>query len=219
MQPTPSTTARPRPFDDCVGLGYHCEVTHQIRRVTGNERAAYFDWLDLDLEAVIETIEADFTNVLRPGLTEPFGDGLFALDRGSGIRFFHEFAASGPKGLSEADIERQIDAVRAKFTHLADRFRSLATSDRRVLYIRNDAFDEHDAADLRRLRAAIATQYPGHRFALLWLRRTVPADAAQLPPGIAWGAVPLVPGRWEGDDAAWDAAFDALDPAVLWPRP
>ncbi|MFD8435761.1 hypothetical protein ACFV2I_11770 [Streptomyces microflavus] len=39
-------------YDVCVGLGYHCESTYQLRRITGVGRAHFFDWLDLDLVAV-----------------------------------------------------------------------------------------------------------------------------------------------------------------------
>ncbi|NJP68884.1 DUF1796 family putative cysteine peptidase [Streptomyces spiramenti] len=213
--PTPS--APPRPFDVCVGLGYHCEVTHQLRRITGDERAAFFDWLDLELASVVETIDSDFREVLRPGAVEPFSDGHCALDRGSDIRFFHDFAPSASGRLSAADIEKQLPQIRVKFEHLAERFRARAASPDRVLYVHHDAFDESEARDLRRLRATIAAAHPHHRFALLWVRRTPPRDAGTLPPGVGWDTTPLVPGRWQGDDAAWDGVFRRLDPAHLWP--
>ncbi|MET9290896.1 DUF1796 family putative cysteine peptidase [Streptomyces sp. NPDC003077] len=195
-------------YDACVGLGYHCESTYQIRRITGRDRAHFFDWLDLDFESVVETIEADFAQVLRPGLVEPFSDGLCALDRGADIRFFHDFRPAVPgTPLTQADIDEQLPAVRAKFAALADRWRALAGSGARVLYVHHDAFDELTARDLRRLRAVIAAQHPGHRFDLYWLRRTPPPDADTLPPDIGWGTVAAAPGRWEGDDAEWDAAL------------
>ncbi|MEV6121257.1 papain-like cysteine peptidase [Streptomyces sp. NPDC052077] len=199
-------------YDLCVGLGYHCESTHQIRRITGEDRAHYFDWLDLELASVIETLEADFANVLRPGLSEPFSDGACALDRGSDIRFFHEFRADAdaPGGLLTQDaIDRQLPRVRAKFDFLAERWRATSASAARVLYVHHDAFDESDTDDLLRLRAALSRSHPGHRFGLLWLRRTPPPprSAARLPDGIRWDTVEPVPGRWEGDDAGWDRAL------------
>ncbi|MGW6745661.1 papain-like cysteine peptidase [Streptomyces sp. NPDC055025] len=194
-------------YDRLVGLGYHCESTYQIRRITGDDRAHFFDWLDLDFESVVETIATDFANVLRPGMVEPFSDGLCALDRGSDIRFFHDFHPASGSTLSSQDIHGQLGSVRAKFAALADRWRTLAGSPARVLYIHNDAFDELAAADLRRLRLSIATAHPGHRFDLLWLRRTPPPDADTLGPGIGWGTVAAAPGRWQGDDAQWDTAL------------
>ncbi|MFD8917834.1 papain-like cysteine peptidase [Streptomyces sp. NPDC059569] len=194
-------------YDRCVGLGYHCESTHQIRRITGDDRAHFFDWLDLEFESVVETIAGDFSDVLRPGMVEPFGDGHCALDRGTDIRFFHDFHPAPGSTLSRSDIDRQLDRVRAKFRALADRWRTLARSSAYVLYVHHDAFDELTAADLRRLRLVIATAYPRHRFDLLWLRRTPPPDGGALGPGIGWGTVAAAPGRWEGDDAEWDAAF------------
>ncbi|WP_228989135.1 DUF1796 family putative cysteine peptidase [Streptomyces sp. DH8] len=198
-------------YDVCVGLGYHCESTHQLRRVTGAERAHFFDWLDLDLAAVRETIAADFANVLRPGLCEPFSDGACVRDRGSNIRFFHDFRAPDGAPLTPAVIAEQFDAVRAKFDHLATRWRALTASRSRVLYVHQDAFDESGAPELTALHALLRARYPDHAFDLLWLRRTPPPDAAALPPGVLWGTVPLDPGRWEGDDAAWDRALAPLD--------
>ncbi|CAM5266922.1 Papain-like cysteine peptidase OS=Streptomyces cyaneofuscatus OX=66883 GN=G3I52_30200 PE=4 SV=1 [Streptomyces cyaneofuscatus] len=115
-------------YDVCVGLGYHCESTYQLRRITGQDRAHFFDWLDLDLVAVREIIAADFANVLRPGLSEPFSNGLCVRDRGSNIRFFHDFNA--PKGtpLTPDIVAEQYPGVREKFAYLADRWRALTAS-------------------------------------------------------------------------------------------
>ncbi|MET9554480.1 DUF1796 family putative cysteine peptidase [Streptomyces sp. NPDC006645] len=207
------------PFDVCVGLGYHCETTYQLRRITGNESAHFFDWLDLDLDAVVEIIAEDFAHVLLPGQVEPFSDGLCALDRASDIRFFHDFRPSDGRLLTQEDIDRQFDGVRAKFMALAERWRALAASRAHVLYVHHDAFDESGARDLARLRHVIATAHPGQRFSLLWLRRTPPADAGDLAPGITWGTVAEAPGRWEGDDAQWDEVFSAVPISPDPPRP
>ncbi|WP_330177465.1 papain-like cysteine peptidase [Streptomyces sp. NBC_01498] len=209
------------PYDVCVGLGYHCESTYQLRRITGNESAHFFDWLDLDAEAVMECVADDFAEVLRPGRVEPFSDGLCALDRGTDIRYFHDFRPSDGHRLTQGDIDAQLDGVRAKFTALAARWRALAASPARVLYVHHDAFDECVARDLGRLRQVLATAHPRQRFSLLWLRRTPPPDASALAPGIAWGTVAEAPGRWEGDDARWDEVFRAvpLSPDPLRPAP
>ncbi|MFD6876648.1 MULTISPECIES: papain-like cysteine peptidase [unclassified Streptomyces] len=206
-------------YDVCVGLGYHCESTYQIRRITGDDRAHFFDWLDLDFASVLDTLATDFREVLRPGLTEPFGNGTCALDTGSRIRFFHDFHATAGGPLTAEDIAGQFASVRAKFEHLAARWRDLTASRAHVLYVHHDAFDEVEAADLARLHTLLREHHPGHRFSLLWLRRTPPGDTAGLPPGVRWGTVAALPGRWEGDDAQWDAAFAALDPPAPGPGP
>ncbi|MFF0742182.1 papain-like cysteine peptidase [Streptomyces sp. NPDC004111] len=216
--PHPHLHPHPHPFDTCIGLGYHCESTHQIRRLTRTDRAHFFDWLDLDFASVLSLLDTDFRDVLLPGGTEPFSDGLCAHDRGTGIRFFHEFEPRPGRPLVQADIEAQLPTVRAKFAHLADRWRATtADADRRVLYVHHDAFDELADTDLRRLHRLLARRYPGHRFAVLWLRRTPPGEVAALPPGVVWDTVPEVPGRWQGDDTAWDRVFAALGPRTLWP--
>ncbi|MGH4035263.1 papain-like cysteine peptidase [Actinomycetota bacterium Odt1-20B] len=197
-------------YDLCVGLGYHCESTYQLRRHTGDERARFFDWLDLDFGSVVDTIRGDFQDVLRTGPVVPFSDGRCALDRPSNIRFFHDFHAEPGRPLAPPDIHRQLPRVREKFTYLAERWRAMTASSAHVLYVHHDAFDEIGASDVLRLRAVLAAQHPDHRFGLLWLRRTPPPDADGLPPGVRWDTVPLVEGRWEGDDLAWDRVLSAL---------
>ncbi|MFD5183670.1 DUF1796 family putative cysteine peptidase [Streptomyces sp. NPDC058372] len=215
--PAPAGPAGQPSFDACVGLGYHCETTYQLRRITGVERAHFFDWLDLDLDAVTEAVDGGFRDVLRTGAVEPFSDGLCALDRGSDIRFFHEFTPSDGEHLTQSDIDAQLPRVQAKFAALARRWHQLAASPAHVLHVHLDAFDEATADNVRRLRAVLAAAHPGHRSTLLWLRRTAPADAEALPPGILPRTVAGAPGRWEGDDHAWDAAF--ADLRVPRPRP
>ncbi|MYW29246.1 hypothetical protein GT040_08120, partial [Streptomyces sp. SID2119] len=115
-------------YDVCVGLGYHCESTYQPRRITGQDRAHFFDWLDLDLVAVREIIAADFADVLHPGLSEPFSNGLCVRDRGSDIRFFHDFHAPDGVPLTPALIAEQHPGVQEKVAYLADRWRALTAS-------------------------------------------------------------------------------------------
>ncbi|MFB9518947.1 papain-like cysteine peptidase [Streptomyces cremeus] len=205
------------PYDTCVGLGYHCESTHQIRRITGDARAHFFDWLDLDYASVLALLDTDFRDVLLPGGSEPFSDGRCAHDRGTGVRFFHEFRPAAGDRLTQADIDRQLPAVREKFLSLAERWRTRTRSGERTLYVHHDAFDELTDADVARLPELLAQRFPGHRSAVLWLRRTPPASVAALPPGVVWDTVPEAPGRWQGSDADWDRVFAALDPAALWP--
>ena len=203
--------------DLCIGLGQECESTFQIRRITGEEGAHFFDWLYMDLEFVTTAIATDFRDVLRPGKISLSTDGLAALDSGAGIKFYHEFTAEADGDLTLADIERQLPAVRKKYAFLATRWREMATSSARVLYVRQDTNDIELVSEICQLRDTIADRYPGHDFALLWLRPSVPPDLDALPPGIAFRELKLAPGRWQGDDDAWDAVFDSLPVDTLWP--
>lgn len=199
-----------RSFDVCVGLGQHCESTYQLRRILGQQSAQFFDWLEIDLVFVRDAIATDFADVLRPGRLALTTDGAGALDFGAGIEFYHEFTARDGAVLTVADIEAQRPAVREKYDFLARRWRELTASPQRVLYVRQDANGVEKVEDIRELRDLIADRYPGHDFAILWLGRTPPADLDTLPPDITFREIPLLPGRWQGDDDAWDAVFDVL---------
>ncbi|RBM04740.1 hypothetical protein DEH69_29570 [Streptomyces sp. PT12] len=140
------------------------------------------------------------------------------VDLRARVRFYHDFTP-GPSGtLDAADVERQLPRVRAKFAFLADRWRALAASSRRVLYVHQDIYDEATPADLARRREAIEGCHPRHRFAVLWLRRARDPDGPP-PPGVVVARVGPRQGRWQGDDAAWDGVFAALDARALWPAP
>jgi hypothetical protein len=204
-------------YDLCVGLGQHCESTYQIRRITGQRHAHFFDWLEIDLEFVQKAIETDFRGLLLPGRMALTTDGPGALDLDAGIAFHHEFTARPGADLTVADVEDQLPAVREKMAFLATRWRELAASRARVLYVRQNTKDVESVADVCLLRDTIADRYPGHDFAILWLCRSLPEDVHKLPMGIAYREVGLVPGRWQGDDAAWDAVFGSLSDDELWP--
>jgi hypothetical protein len=196
-------------FDVCVSLGRHCESTYQVRRITGTSAPTS----STDCSAVAGALDGDFAGVLQPGSLIPDDEGRCAWDRQSGIRFYHDFLASDPRsGLTEADIAAQFPRVREKFHHLADRWRELAESPRRVLFVHHDALAEADAAlaAVARLHAVLGRSRPPDRFRLLWLRPSPPADAAALPDGVAWSAISPLPGRWQGDDTQWDALFATL---------
>jgi Putative papain-like cysteine peptidase (DUF1796) len=202
----------------CLGLGQHCESTYQIRRITGQESAHFFDWLEIDLEFVQQAIETDFRGLLKPGRMTLTTDGAGAVDLDAGIEFYHEFAARPDADLTLADVEAQLPGVREKLAFLASRWREMVTSSARVLYVRQDANGVETVADICRLQDTLTDRYPGHEFAILWLGRAEPASVDKLPPGIAFREVGLVPGRWQGDDAAWDALFGSLPDDELWPR-
>ncbi|MFF2964542.1 DUF1796 family putative cysteine peptidase [Streptomyces sp. NPDC057963] len=205
------------PFDLCVGLGQHCESTYQIRRITGQETAQFFDWLEIDLVFVRQALDTDFRGLLKPGRMALTTDGQGAIDLDASIELYHEFHAQPGAELTLADVEEQLPAVREKLEFLAGRWRELVASPARVLYVRQDANGVETAADLERLQTTLRERYPGHDFAILWLRRTAPEELDKLPPGVACRELPLLEGRWQGDDRAWDEMFAALPVDELWP--
>ncbi|WP_394939314.1 DUF1796 family putative cysteine peptidase [Psychromicrobium sp. YIM B11713] len=205
--------------DLCVGLGQHCESSYQIRRITGQQQAHFFDWTGVTLDNVIRIIDADFPVLLRSGRVVPKPDGRGARDLDTWLSYIHDFIPQPGATLTLDDVEEQLPKVREKFIFLAERWRAMAASDARVLYIRQDPEGIENVTDLRRLQETIARRFPGHRFAILWLRREAPEHVEELPPGIAYREVPLLPGRWEGDDAAWDELFASLPERTLWSLP
>jgi hypothetical protein len=169
-----------------VGLGRHCESTFQLRRITADERANYFDWLDLDHHALVRVLEHDFEGFLRDGEVVPDDDGKCMLDQRSGVKYYHDFAPG-----------RRLSDVQAKFTFLADRWRAMEASSEPIVYVLQDALDEMTPADAARVESVLRARRAAFDFR--WLRRTPPP-----PTKLRWSVISEVPGRWQGNDVQWD---------------
>ncbi|MGH6951689.1 MAG: hypothetical protein ACREH4_12500 [Vitreimonas sp.] len=112
------------------------------------------------------------------------------------VRFLHEF----PPG---ADIDASNAEHAPRFAALAERWRELATSRRRALFVRQHAWDPIRARRFRRTPDAAA---PALDYTLLCLTETE---------GPRWGKTRILKGRlrqpatpdWRGDNHAWSELF------------
>ena len=218
-----------------ISLGYTCEIKYQLSRALyqradpeGSEDAfrrllftpdlghtsferQLFDWQITPFEAVIAYLEHDFRGVFEREDLTVSADGAEAVHRILHTRHPHEFKSpAGP--LTEAMIDRAYADARAKFDHLAERFRQLLGRPGPYLYVFRQIRIYDDAV---KLAALLAARSPQHRFRLLFVdfdgdsQIIAPVNGAQVFKG--W--VPLVPHkpperRWEGDDAHWDAILE-----------
>ncbi|MEH1123014.1 DUF1796 family putative cysteine peptidase [Micromonospora sp. CPCC 206061] len=207
-------------FDNYIGLGFDCEVTAQLRRLTGRQQAHVFDWYISDHAALAHVLRTDFADFFqRDGLvvTE---DRRYVRDEPSGLRVRHIFR-SGPDGLMRPElVAEDYPQLRARADHLLGRWRTTTRSARAVLYVRRDPYDTFTHEQLVELRDVLRDRNPGHRFALLWARDAALPDVAALggevallADGLYMAGLPVPQPRtvhWQGDGAAWDRLFPKL---------
>jgi hypothetical protein len=224
-----------------ISLGYSCDVKYQLSRnlyfrwfPTHSEtqfrnmlfrwlqqptrfRRNIFDWMIAPFSAVCAYLENDFQGVFERGDLELHDDGRKVRHRDLLTIHPHDFKP-GPDGrYTDALIDEQYPAARAKFDYLAARFRRHLQTPGPYLYV----FKEIRALqDIERLRDLLGARNEAHLFQLLLVdnrgavNQVLNALRGQAVKGWLPGGCDKAPDRkWEGDDAAWDAILGrfALD--------
>ena len=168
-----------------------------------------FDWQITPLKAVIAYLEADFTGVFDLGDLVIDVSGAVAHDvlRTLHPHDFHPM----DEALGPADIEAQYPAARAKFDHLADKFRRHLQAPGPFLYVVGGAAQRQEAQRLVKLLA----RHPQHSFRILFAPPPSSPDLSDLDDRIAQATLDETQARakpagqeWEGDDAAWTRVLE-----------
>ena len=169
-------------FDQYVSLGRNCEIAFQFRRIFQKDHAHYFHWLVTPFDCLLDILENDFEGAFAKENLLVTDDPDMILDRRYRIKYHSPFRKELGRNLSGPRFDALHAEALAKYEFLAQRFRDLAASDRRVAYFVK--VDEADArGKARALRALLEGRYPGHDFRLVILQR---AEQAEDDWGEAW---------------------------------
>lgn len=146
-----------------ISLGRRCDIAFQLRMHSGDNTAHVFDWLSVPIPGVIRIIDRDF-DVFAPQDLVYCGHSLpgYVMDRPTGTRFHHQFPFRD--GRVDSDFLRAYDPFRAKFRHLAQRFRDyLATGP--VTLVRSDLSE----AEALQLEDVVVARFPQADVRFLYL--------------------------------------------------
>ena len=165
----------------------------------GVQTAQVFDWVitpDATLRSLLETRLDGF--FVRDRLV--MGPEACVIDAVTDVRFLREF----PVG---SDIDSKYAEHAPRFEMLVERWRALMASRRRVLFIRQHAWDPDPRATATRLRRTLDAVAPRLDYRLLYL-----TEHDEAP----WGEERIFNRRlrqpdvpdWRGDDRAWSALLD-----------
>ncbi|HEY3799470.1 MAG TPA: hypothetical protein VGL58_14050 [Caulobacteraceae bacterium] len=188
-----------------MSIGADCQVSHQIRRVTGDETAYLFDWLITPVGSC-GALLGDDSDWFGSGNWEITADGMRVRDKGTGLEFQHEFPLIDVPGnlIDVAGVEGHLGEARAKYAHLkAKTLAALRSADDLVLIRREwwtDAW--RAAADAAAILETYSPLNPGLRLVLV--SEAVTADCIYE----RYVLLKLEPGEaWTGDDRSWDRVF------------
>jgi hypothetical protein len=214
-----------------ISLGHTCEVKYQISRalffranphappdavrhlINQNLGSRYFprhifDFQVTPFSAVCNYLERDFEGVFER--EDLFVDPATGHVTHCTLWTSHPHDLCPPEGgADEGLIDREYAGARAKFEHLAERFRRHLERPGRFLYVFMEYRAAHEAETLLRL----LSRHEGHLAHLLLVDAPERAmDIGGLEGRVFKAARRPVRGKapehvWEGDDAGWDAAL------------
>jgi len=219
-----------------ISLGFRCDTKFQIcrelyqraypgasvqrlREALLSRQAAevfprhLFDWQITPVEALLSYLERDFTGVFERRDLFVASDGMVTHRL---LHTLHPHDFHPVDGvLDDAVLDTQYEAARAKFEHLAAKFRRHLEQAGPFLYIRSGAPERTQAA---RLIDALSARSPGHQFRILFTDPQPDPGVADLDPRLTWTLLdPAVDKpeamQWEGDDANWSALLRGLTPS------
>jgi hypothetical protein len=187
-----------RPYTQIISLGRACQPRYQLRRMRGTVDAYPFDWIitpDAGLRAVIADRMVGF---MDPQYLQRGPDGV-VRDIRHDIRFLHEFPQTAP-------LEAGLAQHGQRYVNLVRRWHVLMTADQKVLFVRQHAGADDNAGTAGLLAETLGRAAPALDFDLLYLTEPDQFDPEWRVPRTIFRPLPQSPtGRWEGDDAVWDA--------------
>lgn len=191
-------------FDYVISLGNYCETAYQIRRLTGNEKAYFFDWLVTPADGLIIALESDFRQVFLRQNLELWHGGESIIDTATNILFHHDFSRDVNGKISPETIDVEYPERRRKIEFLIERWNN-DLREGTTLFVWADNVSE---CTFSRVACALKRQFPAafHHF-LLILSPDTPRFSTELGENVTLGpaiAAPPGPEMWKGVDKAWD---------------
>jgi hypothetical protein len=190
-----------------VSLGTNCQVAHQIRRITGQREAFFFDWIVTEHDALLRSAALQFQALLAPKNLQLATNGKSVLDAATGLRFYlHDFPSTN--GMIDPDrLEENASVVREKYLRRAGRTRSLLACGEPVLLVRYLVGQPADVCAQQRddITRAFRHHYPEVNVRFLWV-----TDSPDVAAALGIHCAPPSPLGWTGDDVAWDMALASV---------
>ena len=200
-----------------MSLGNFCQTAHQIRRITGDGRASFFDWLVTPATALVRVLESGFTGVFEAGNLVITEDGHSVCDRANGLMFHHSFRKDAEDRVIPASLREDYPEQRRKVEFLISRWREMLRSEPVTLVWQENPTSEQAL----RVVSAISRRNRSAEFTLLLANKGDYRTCVNHP-RIRVASMPAPPGGWTGDDASWDRLIEEhrhVSPEDKAPRP
>ncbi len=123
-------------FDRIISLGCNCEVTWNIRKHFGIERAYPLDWWITPFQALLKLFENRFHDLFDGNNLEISPDLLTVRDTYYNLLYHHDFKKTQDDKIIVDAIDQQLPLLKRKYTMLGERFFK-DPENKRVLFVRN----------------------------------------------------------------------------------
>lgn len=192
--------------------GTWCATAHQIRRVTGNHEAYFFDWLVTRGHSYNFLLKDD-KHFLKQDNWEIVDDGIRLLDKYSGLAFQHEFKCDGNK-VSEKLVAEHLPKAHDKFTYLKRKLITDLQAAARPVVIRADSniITKNQAEnELQSLRTVFSKI--NRKIAFVLVSSNLQDELATSE--YLFTKVSNAPvgnsDAWKGDDSSWERVFQLAE--------
>ena len=189
-------------YSRLISLGRACECAHQIRRYTGIETAAYFDWLITPHSGLVKALRLRFEGCFMEENLVISDDRTTIRDSLTGIVYHHNFSRlSDMVTIDPLAVGREYKRESEKMGFLARRWFEI-TEKTQVLFVR------HDAPSIQQAQEVYQVLSEQMKDRLPFVLFVVPPEH-ELPisqPGIFVEKCRTVSGSsaWFGESEAWD---------------
>ncbi len=204
--------AKMETYDQAVGLGFNCQVAHQLEHNKVRFFAYPFDWCQTPFDSLLAFIANEGKDFLEWGnicaLKPHHGDPthLEVVDLVYGITTFHDFLTSPHLG--------NYAQVKSKYDKRTKRFFDLLKSNQRVLFIRQDLSKEQ----AEYLDEVLHSTYPNLNYTLLVINATEEYKPSWGLPRIANFYMEPV-ADWTGNYSRWTEILSQFSVARFNHRP
>jgi hypothetical protein len=135
-------------YERLISLGRHCRTAYQIRRLTGDETAFYFDWLRTPHSGLVQVLRSDFKGTFEKQNLVLTEGGTLVTDLSNGIGFRHIFSKLPEQNtIDPTAIDREYSTQHEKLNFLAARWHQ-AIRRHSILFVRQDTPSTAQAAEL-----------------------------------------------------------------------
>jgi len=207
-----SANIKAQPYDQVVGLGFGCQVAHQLEE-NGVRKLAYpFDWFHTPFDGLawfIVNQGKEFLNADKLIVAGPYPGDPVHLQVGEivyGIVSYHDFLSN---------MSNYVE-IKAKYDRRIKRFFDLLNSDQRVLFVSQS----YTRMQIENLDGVLQILYPNLSYTLVAINSTPEyMDSWELD-RIENFYMEETPGDWRGNTPRWKEILSQFEVVpVLQARP
>jgi hypothetical protein len=156
-------------YNRYISFGMNYEVAFQLRRFFGKDDGSYFNWLFTPLPSLVAILDNNFKDTFLKENLEPNPNYTMVKDTLYGNSYHSPFYKKIGTAFSGEEFDALYEEEYSKVMYLKEKFRNIARSSEKVLYMMVVHMAEPKEHVLK-LRDILKRDYPTHDFDILVIR-------------------------------------------------